>query len=190
MRRVIASSLAGIVLLFGGCMALIAWLTSPTATELQATFAQPVASASGAVAAAPRLGSSPEPASQSQETLPPGNAAAPPLDLRGSVPALEAGITKRCGGLQLQAAQDPTDPARGAQGRTVLLLELQPLGGQLRIADSAVQVPGNTRPALVACAQWALRGLVLPAPSDEPGGTIRVPVLLSMRNGSGGAGNR
>jgi len=184
MGRTIAAALTGIALLIGGSVALILWLTGPSSAASPAKAALPLeppapATTPGAAFALSPSEADPEPAPEPVVPPPPPVAFPPELDLRDDVPALEAQVTKRCGRMRLAVLQEQ-DQAPDPQGRAVLLLSMQTLAGQARIVDSTVHSPGRTRPALVACAQWALRGQVLSAPGVEAGRSIKVPVVLGL----------
>jgi hypothetical protein len=192
MRRLILLAIVAIAVLFGGSVALIAMVTGDRpaeparanpAPELPAAAPAPVLVAPAPAPAPFVLPAPAAPPVVSPEPEPPPpppvvrEGVRPELDLARSVPALQQRITGRCGRMQVRSA--PSMPAEDAP-ETVLLLELAPAGKQLTVANSWVRSPGETRPALVACAQWALRGVTIDAPPPRAGGSYRVPVILSI----------
>jgi hypothetical protein len=192
MRRLILLAVLAIAVLFGGSVALIAMITGDRPAE--PARASPVPELPAAAPAPVVIAPVPAPApfvlpapatppvvSPEPEPPPPPpvvrEGVRPELDLGRSVPALQQRITGRCGRMQVRSASSM--PGEDAP-ETVLLLELAPEGQQLAIVNSWVRSPGETRPALVACAQWALRGVKLDAPATRGDASYKVPVILSV----------
>jgi hypothetical protein len=98
-----------------------------------------------------------------------------PLEVDESSTILRAQISRRCGALSVRYARETGGADRDA---ALLSLELEPLDEEVRVTNSSVMTPGRTRPALVACAQWAMRGVVLPAPGVEPGKPVSAFVAV------------
>lgn len=105
------------------------------------------------------------------------------VDLDGRLEVLRARVASRCGALGLREAEDPADPARGLAGEAVLLLDLHVEGDQARVTGSKILSQGTMRPALTACAQYALRNQVFPSRAAAGSG-LTIPVVVSMPAGS------
>ncbi|HEY6004523.1 MAG TPA: hypothetical protein VIV57_16735 [Anaeromyxobacter sp.] len=91
----------------------------------------------------------------------------------------------RTGGFGGTAAPGPIPRARPA----VLVLELEVLGGEVRIEDVQVREWGGASEAMVSCARTVLKGRALPAPTarQEPARTagperMRMPFPLNPRS--------
>ncbi len=206
MRRTTAAAVAGIALIFAGGLWVVDRLTSDDTTERAPA---PVAASP---AAGPDPGTASQPAAPAPGPLvPPDDPAPAPAAAPGPVPVtpalrarlaesashvnvtdrldtFRAYVKQRCGALALRAAADPADPLAGLDGEAVLLLDLDVSGDQARVTGSKILSQGTVRPALTACAQYALRRQVLPA-SDLPAGArsaLAVTVVVSMEGGSGG----
>jgi hypothetical protein len=65
-------------------------------------------------------------------------------------------------------------------GATVLMLEVEALPGQVRIADAPVETRGGASDGLIACAQQVLRGQAFPARVASPGARHRVLYPLTQ----------
>jgi hypothetical protein len=197
-HRTALAALAGIAVIFAASLVLVDRLTSTHTTRGPFTHGAPVetenrqAPPSVPMAAAPIL----PPAGAEPAPLPaPGPveltaavssrlaAAASQVDLGGQLEALRARVASRCGALALRQADDPANPARGLEGEAVLLLDLHVANGKARVTGSKVLSQGTMRPALTACAQYALRNQVLLAASSPDEG-LTIPVVVSMPNGS------
>jgi hypothetical protein len=126
----------------------------------------------------------PEPPRDSWEAVPP---AARPGDLGPVGAALGRGLNElqdkvsgcydevvqaRYGQRQFTTVRDyaPLDDT----GTTVLMLEVETQHGSVRIVDAPVETRGGASDGLIACAQQALRGQVVPAPQAVPGSRHRV----------------
>jgi hypothetical protein len=64
-------------------------------------------------------------------------------------------------------------------GVTVLVLHVETLAGKARIVDAPVETFGATPQGVVACAQRALRGRVIPAPQTEAGARHKILYTLA-----------
>ena len=105
------------------------------------------------------------------------------VDLGSRLEALRARVTSRCGSMAIRQAEDPADPARGLDGEAVVLLDLHVVEGQARVTGSKILSQGAMRPALTACAQYALRNQVLQT-FGGPDKTLTIPLVVSMAGGS------
>jgi hypothetical protein len=63
-----------------------------------------------------------------------------------------------------------------------LVLELETLGGEVRIVDAQVREWGEASEATVSCARDVLRGQVVAAPTAVPGERMRMPFPLNPRS--------
>jgi hypothetical protein len=118
-------------------------------------------------------------------------ASASRVDLAGPLDGLVARVTSRCGTMVLRLAEDPADPARGLSGEAVLLLDLHVADGQARVTAGRILSQGSMRPALTACAQYALRNQLFPLrQGGGAGSSLTVPMVLSMAPGSPGGEGR
>lgn len=64
-------------------------------------------------------------------------------------------------------------------GATTLMLQVEGLAGEVRIVDAPVEMRGNASDGLIACAQQALRGQVIPAGAARRGTRYRIPFPLT-----------
>jgi hypothetical protein len=64
----------------------------------------------------------------------------------------------------------------------VLMLELETLGGEVRIVEAQVQAWGGASAEVVSCAQYVLRGQVIAASTAGPGHRVRMPFPLNPRS--------
>jgi hypothetical protein len=113
--------------------------------------------------------------------VPPPAAPPPTVDLARDVPALQAHVSNRCGAMQFRLGDEMRKEGRQMTGQALLLFQVDPLAGKVKFGSSTLQSPGNIRPSLVACAQWALNGQVFDAPGVRPGERFTVQVVLGMR---------
>jgi len=112
--------------------------------------------------------------------------APPPMDLYGALAGVREEI-KRCPGHELLASAAPAPAEAGpprpgrattAGSLTVLLLQLEPLDGAVRVAAAPVQSPGRATPELIGCAQKLLVGQTFPASTARSG--PRVPMQFAL----------
>lgn len=198
MRRRVVAAIAGIATIFAGSVYFIDRLTSadttvgPTSSDPSPDPPRPPAP-DAAAAAAPRTIAPPDeppappPVAEPVEVAPDVSArlAASSSQVRvvSQLEALQARVTSRCGAMVLKSPRNPADPTAGLTGQAVILLDLQAADGQARVTGSKILSQGTMRPALTACAQYALRNQVFPA-SPGSSGSLTVPVVLSMTGGS------
>ncbi len=115
---------------------------------------------------------------------------AAPTDLLAGLDALHAQVAA-CGASAAQtpfARKQPTFLPASSGGRhlsrpggsPVLLLELEPADGEVRIAKAPVQSPAGASDALLACAQAKVVGQVLQA-SGARAGTARISMPFELR---------
>jgi len=114
------------------------------------------------------------------DPLPPSGAPPAPVYVRQAMGSLEAMIVSRCGKMTLRLGDQLRKEGRGPGTHAVFLLDVEPLDGEAKIWGTTLQSPGSTRPALVACAQHTLRGHLIPVGSLQPGGRVKVQVVLGM----------
>jgi hypothetical protein len=186
MRRLIWIMFAAIALVAGGSIAVILWLTRPEGTpsptvalavpepprESELLAPPPPAPPPGVTVEIEEGVSGVVPA----EPLPP-RVTPPPLDPARTTEALSSRVGARCGRLTVRYAGGDASAA-AAGDEALLVVKLETLAGEVRVVDSVVHSPGRTRPALVSCAQWALRGAKLPAPGVAPGKTMEALLLI------------
>lgn len=199
MRRLILIMLAGIALLAGGSIAAIAWLTraesggatsargrsqEPEAEPAPAPLAPPPADAVAPAPPPPGVTVEIEPGVTGvvpAEPPPPRVVAPPPVDPARTTEALRTRVGARCGRLTVRYVAGDASAAGGGD-EAVIVLKLEALAGEVKVVDSVVHSPGRVRPALVSCAQWALRGAQLPAPGVAPG--TKMDALLLVGGGT------
>lgn len=198
MRRIAVVGLAGIGVVFGASLLLVDRLTSPDTTPGPLPDGAP--SETENRVEAPRTPNVPPPVVPPPDAAPAPPPAPGPVELTAAVSArlaasasqvdlgerletLRARVTSRCGTLVLREAEDPSDPTRGLEGEAVLLLELHVADGEARVFGSKILSQGAMRPALTACAQYALRNQVLRTFGGQAG-TLTIPVVVSMPDGS------
>jgi hypothetical protein len=178
MGRTIAAALTAIAVLIGGGKVSFAPPDAPPRTAPVPSPTPGDASRSANLeVSAPAIATAPQP--EVEEAAPLPVPFPPELDLGRDAPAIEGAITRRCGKMRFEALHDAARFST-TQDEAVLLVSLETLSGQARIVDSVVHSRGRARPALVACAQWALRGQVVAAPGVEPGRTLKVPVAIGV----------
>jgi hypothetical protein len=112
--------------------------------------------------------------------VPPPEAPPPPVDLARDAPSFEARVSSRCGTLQLRLGDEMRKKGEEMTGQALLLFPVETLPGQVKLGQGTIQAPGNMRPGLVTCAQWALSGQVFPAPGVKPGETFTIQLVLGM----------
>jgi len=186
-RRFVLLSLLGIAALLLGSLAFIQWLggrdpagpaplpesvASPAAPRPEVVVPPPASE----VAPAMEKFLNPPPVA-----VPPPAAPPPTVDLARDVPALQAHVSNRCGAMQLRLGDEMRKEGQQMTGQALLLFQVEPMSGKIKLGSSTLQSPGNIRPSLVACAQWALNGQVFDAPGVMPGKRFTVQVVLGMR---------
>jgi len=197
-RRIALAGLAGIGVFFGASLLLVDRLTSADATvrghpdgapgETRNREADPpspivLAPISPPADATPAPPPVPGPVELTAKVSARLAASASQVDLGGQLETLRARVTSRCGMLVLRQAGDPADPTRGLEGEAVILLDLHVSDGEARVTGSKILSQGAMRPALTACAQYALRNQVLRTFGGQAG-TLTVPVVVSMPGGA------
>lgn len=115
------------------------------------------------------------------DPLPPSGAPPAPAYVRDVLPELQTMVTSRCGELVLRLGDQLRAEGAGPEGHAVLLLDVEPQEDQAKIWGSTLQSPGSTRPALVACAQHALRGHRFEVSHLLPGQRVKVQVVVGVR---------
>lgn len=91
---------------------------------------------------------------------------------RGAVNHLMASL----GALQPSVARCSSGaPSAASSARAVLMLELEPGDGQIRVAGATVHSMGEVSEATVACARALLVGQVLEVPEARPGDRVSIP---------------
>jgi hypothetical protein len=113
--------------------------------------------------------------------VPAPEAPPPPVDLARDAPSFEARVSSRCGTLQLRLGDEMRKKGEEMTGQAILLFPVETLPGQVKLGQGTIQAPGNVRPGLVTCAQWALSGQVFPASGVEAGKKFTVQVVLGMK---------
>jgi hypothetical protein len=185
-----------IALLALGSIAAVAYLTAapPAATPWQAAAADPApepdrgttiparAPMTTPAAALPVADAPIETPATAIATPPPPAATTAPVDPDRSSAILRPSVSRRCGQLSVRQV---SGPGVAPDGAATLALELEVHDGEARVRNSSVRSPGTMRPALVACAQWAMRGVVLPAAAVEPGKSATVFVTVGMPDAAG-----
>lgn len=182
--------LSAIALLLGGGMAFVAWMTrdaapgtgaavdlrSDPASRLRGARATPFAEATPEERAPLPGGTGAGPfAASSHEPFQPKTVRRTP---RGAVNGLVAGLgalqpqVARCGGGARRDAADSTDAA-------MLLLDLEPLEGAIRVADARVHSMGKVGAATVDCVRELLVGQLLYVPESRPGRRVSIPYPIS-----------
>ncbi|MBL0276932.1 MAG: hypothetical protein IPQ24_12730 [Anaeromyxobacter sp.] len=193
MRRMLLPSIIAIALVFLGSLALLDWLggseagdpqtpvaSPPPAPSVEAPPPAPTATPAEVAAEMRAPPSLPAPAPP-PEALPPSGAPPAPGYVRDETTGLQATLSSRCGAMELRLGDDLRRRGDEPEGRAVLLVEVEPQQGQLKFWSSKLQSPGQTRPSLVACVQWALNGYVLPVSRLQPGERFKVQVVIGVR---------
>jgi hypothetical protein len=136
--------------------------------------AAPSAEVSRQLAAPPTAPIPEEPA----EPLPPSGAPPAPAYVRENLRALEARLSSRCGKTVLRLGDQLRAERRAPEGHAVLLLEIEPRDDEARVVGSTLQSAGSTRPSLVACAQFNLRGFSFPVSYLRKGERVKVQAVV------------
>lgn len=77
----------------------------------------------------------------------------------------------------------PAEGGPNPRGKPALLmLELEALGGEVRIVEARVREWGSASEATASCARDVLRGRIIPAATVHGGGRMRMPFPLSPRS--------
>jgi len=105
----------------------------------------------------------------------------PPYDLTDTRGPLKAIVVERCGGLEVRLGDELRRAKEPLAGQAVLLLDVEPRQDELYVWSASTQVAGATRPALVACAQWAVRSKAVPARGVRPGKRFQVQLVVSVK---------
>ena len=189
MRRLVIASLIGIALLLVGSLAFIEWITGPDepeAVQAPAPAEPPPAPAvprpqvvapppPSVVAPAVEAFLNPPPRAVPEPPAPP-----PPVDLAREEGLFQSLVSRACGTLQVRLGDEMRRKGDQMTGQAILLVDVQPLDGKVRLGQSRQQSPGNVRPGLVACAQVALKEKVVDAPGVRRGEPFTVQVLVGM----------
>lgn len=187
MRRFVLLSLLGIAVLLVGSVAFIEWLGSRGPGEpvvLSEPPAVPAPPRQAVVIPPPVAEVAPQVEAfihPPPVAVPPPAAAPPPFDLSRDVPALQAHVSGRCGAMQVRLGDEMRKKGEQMTGQALLVFDVEPLHGKIKLGSSQQQSPGNIRPSLVACAQWSLKGQVFDAPGLVPGEPFKVQVVLGMK---------
>lgn len=191
MRRFVIASLAGIALLLVGSLAFIEWISpdgSGDASTAPAPAAQPPSAPSGPrpQPVAPPPPSAPAPALEAfvnppPKAVPEPPTPPPPVDLARDEGLFQSIVSRRCGSLQVRLGDEMRRKGDEMTGQAILLVDVEPLYGKVKLWQSRQQSPGNVRPGLVACAQMALKEQVVDAPGVRPGERFTVQLLVGMK---------
>lgn len=189
MQRFVLLSLLGIALLLAGSLGVILWMTDggPDAPGPEpapaAASVQPERRPSVIVPPPPRATTREveEFKNPAPKAVPAPPAPPPPVDLAREAPALEAIVSGRCGRMQVRLGDEMRKDGAQITGQAILLFDVEPEGGKVKLGQSRLQSPGNMRQSLVACAQMALRGQLVNAPGAEEGERFVLQVVLGMR---------
>ena len=190
MRKTLVAALLGIAVLFGGSVLLLSALDDQPAEQTQRSTPAPAPEpapppAPEKPAPTPRVIEPPPPSVPAlpvpiEPELPPAPPR-PPYAINDAVEALRAMVVERCGGLEVRDVADLRGRSEKLSGQAVLLLDVEPQQDQLYVWSATTQVAGATRPALVACAQWAVRSKALPARGVRPGDRFKVQLAVSVK---------
>ncbi len=190
-RRFVLASLAGIALLLAGSLAFIEWMTPDGPGDVAPSpspAAQPPSAPSGPrpQVVAPPPPSAPAPALDAflnppPKAVPEPPTPPPPVDLARDEALFQSIVSRRCGSLQVRLGDEMRKKGDEMTGQAILLVDVQPLDGKVKLGQSRQQSPGNVRPGLVACAQMALKEQVVSAPGVRPGERFTVQLLVGMR---------
>ncbi len=179
----------GIGLLFGGSLLLLQVLdqAEPAHTGPPVPTSPPVTADAPAPTPvpAPRVIETPPPSAVAPAiTVDPELPPAPPkpsYDISDTNAALKRLVVERCGGLEVRFADELRRGQEQLSGQAVLLLDVEPQQDQLYVWSASTQVAGATRPALVACAQWAVKAKAVPARGVRPGPRFKVQLVVGMK---------
>ncbi len=182
-----AVAVLGIGVLFGGSLLLLQFMdqseqahpaapaptpASDTATAPPPPPAPKVIEPPPATAVAPAVAVDPE-----LPPAPPG----PTYDISDTNEALRRLVVERCGGLEVRFADELRREQEPLSGQAVLLLDVEPQQDQLYVWSASTQAAGATRPALVACAQWAVKAKAVAARGVRPGPRFKVQLVVGMK---------
>ena len=189
MQRFVLLSLLGIAILLAGSLAIVVWMTdggpdvpapepAPAAVPLQ-----PEKRPAVLVPPPPRATTREveEFRNPTPKAVPAPPAPPPPVDLARKAPALEALVSGRCGKMQVRLGDQMRKDDEQITGQAILLFDVEPEGGKVKLGQSRLQSPGNMRQSLVACAQMALRGQEVAAPGAKPGERFTLQIVLGMK---------
>jgi hypothetical protein len=187
MSRWVVAGVVAVLLLFGGSLAVIDWLDRDAPrTRVRAAVpeaVEPVPPPSPATDLPPlRLPAAPPAAPPVQA---PAVAAVEPVveedapeaapatatvaDVASSLAVLQQRIRSRCGTIQFAEGSEPVG----------YLLDIQPMEGQVRIANATVTTASTgVTPSQQICIRRALLYQVLPAPGATPGRTFQARFVL------------
>lgn len=202
LRKATAAGTVAVALVAAGGIAFVAWVTEDAAPGGRRQAAVEVAPSQPQPASEPPLLLDPRglpsvglpppapefvPIDPAVKTFTPAaprrlpRGTAPPVDLLTSLAQARVRILG-CAGLS--AGDDAVRP-RGApvrapaqQDRTVLLLDLEPAGGEVTVLEATVQLRGHASDRLLTCAQQDLVGSVLPASAARPGQRFKMQFPL------------
>lgn len=182
-------AILGIGVLFGGSLLLLEALdqrdsahpTPPAPTSAPAIPEAPPPAAS----TTPRVIEPPPPSAVGpaiaiDPELPP----APPrpsYEISDTNAELKRLVVERCGGLEVRFADELRKGQEQLSGQAVLLLDVEPQQDQLYVWSATTQVAGATRPALVACAQWAVKAKAVAARGVRPGPRFKVQLVIGVK---------
>jgi len=200
-NRLIAAA-AGLAVLLGGSVALVAWLTRPPPAGAQTEPAPlpepPPLLAFPAPVAAPTAAPAPRPGAAAPAQAVP---APPPREPDPGFPTVAdrqeqvQAVRKQEAALrrQLRTSLREVEPkvaacaregrvAPGARrGRTVLAVQLEVRDGRAQVVDVLVRRRGPEVDPVVQCARGAIMGESFPVPATvEPGTAIEVPLSLPV----------
>lgn len=194
MRRGVLISVLGIGCLFGASLWLLTWLDAaePAAVASVAPpdrppdpILEPTSPPSPAPALQPKAiepppPTTPLPTAAIDDALPPAPTS-PTYDISDTIAPLKAAVVAQCGSLEVRYASELRRDRERLTGQAVLLLEVEPRTDELHVWNATTQAPGFTRPALVACAQWAVKSKTLPARGVRPGPRFQVQLVVSVK---------
>lgn len=191
MLKTLVIGLSAIALLLGGGMAFVAWMTrdAPSRGEVAADAGPNPASALRSAQLPPGTEATPGEhapsaggagagpfAASSHEPFQPKTVRRTP---RGAVNGLVAGLgalhpqVERCG------AGGARGSAAGPGDGAMLLLDLEPMEGAIRVADARVHSRGKVGAATVDCVRELLVGQLLYVPESRPGRRVSIPYPIS-----------
>jgi hypothetical protein len=188
--RTLVALVTAVVLFFAGSMAFVVWATRDARHAGVAPLdPAPPDPGAGSGGAAPVL---PPPA---PEAVTPGGGPSPeravaafaspgpdPADGIHRPARTEAPRRKALRDFRLELKTGLSELQMRVQGCSVVdasfQLDVESVEGGVRVVSAAVESPGRSSPADVACAQSMLRGQVIPAASVEPGRRWRLPFAV------------
>ena len=190
MSRFVVIALVGIALLLAGSLLFLEFLGGDERPDRPATVEPPPVAPPPPQPQRPAVVAPPPEATSAEldaflhpppKAVPAPEAPPPPVDLAREAPSFEARVSSRCGTLQLRLGDEMRRKGEEMTGQALLLFPVETLQGQVKLGQGTIQAPGNVRPGLVTCAQWALSGQVFPASGVTPGEKFTVQVVLGMR---------